>query len=273
VGTERGTPDVEAGMNRTIVLAAGGGALAAALIAVGVLAAVDDGTKSAVAQNPTTTVATGSPGVARTITVDGIGRVSGTPDTASLTLGVQVQAPTAAEALNTASAKAQTLIDTLTGAGVGKADIQTGNVSVYPNYKDMGTVAGYWASNSVTATVHDVANAGAVIDAAANAVGDGITLGGVWFSIDDTSGLYAQARAIAVGEARTRAEQLAKAANVSVGAVVAMNESAQYYPSPVAYDGRDSGGAATTTVPVMAPIEPGSQNLQLSVQVVFELIG
>jgi uncharacterized protein len=251
-------------MNRALLLAAGGGAVAAALIAVGVLAAVDDGPAPAVAQNPTTTEVPGA--ATRTITVDGVGAVSGTPDTATLNLGVQVQAPTAAEALDTASSKSQALVDTLTDAGVGKADIQMRGLNVYPTYTGPGSVNGYTAGSSVTATLHDIAKAGPVIDAATAAVGDGITLGGVWFSIDDTSALYAQARQMAVAEARTRAEQLAKAANLAVGSVVSMNESAQHRTYLAA--------GAATTVPDAArsmPIEPGRQDLQLTVQVVFEL--
>jgi uncharacterized protein len=255
-------------MNRSIVLAAGGGAIAAALIAVGVLAAVDDAPTAAVAQSSTTTTAT-SAGVARTITVDSVGVVSGTPDTVSLNLGVQVEAPTAAEALDAASRKSQAVMDTLTGAGVGKADIRTSGLNVYPDYTGTGTRDGYSAGASVTATLHGISKAGDVIDAATAAVGDGITLGGVWFSIDDTSALYAQAREMAVAEARTHAEQLAKAANVSVGAVVAMNESAQYLP--MARDAMPVAAGAATTVPAALPVEPGRQDLQLTVQVVFEL--
>ena len=255
-------------MNRSIVLAAGGGAIAAALIAVGVLAAVDDGPTPAVAQNPPTTAAAPA-GTARTITVDGVGVVSGTPDTVSLNLGVQVEAPTAAEALDAASRKSQAVMDTLTGAGVGKADIRTSGLNVYPNYTGAGSRDGYSAGASVTATLHDISRAGEVIDAATAAVGDGITLGGVWFSIDDTSALYAQAREMAVAEARTHAEQLAKAANVSVGSVVAMNESAQYIP--MARDAMPAAGGVATTVPAALPVEPGRQDLQLTVQVVFEL--
>jgi uncharacterized protein YggE len=255
-------------MNRSIALAAGGGVIVASLIAVGVLAAVDDGPPSAVAQNPTTTTAS-SEGVTRTITVDGVGVVSGTPDTVTLSLGVQVEAPTAAEALDAASRKSQAVMDTLTGAGVGKADIRTSGLNVYPNYNGGGTRDGYSAGASVTATLHDISKAGEVIDAATAAVGDGITLGGVWFSIDDTSALYAQAREMAVAEARTHAEQLAKAANVSVGSVVAMNESAQYVP--MARDAVSAAGSVATTIPAALPVEPGRQDVQLTVQVVFEL--
>ena len=268
VGTGGGGRDVEAAMNRSLILAAAGGAVAAALIAVGVLTTVDDGPTPAVAQNPTSTTTAPGSG-ARTITVDGVGVVSGTPDTVSLSLGVQVEAPTAAAALDSASRKSQALMDTLTAAGVGKADTRTSGLNIYPNYTGPGTVNGYSAGSSVTATVHDISKAGSLIDAATGAVGDGITLGGVWFSIDDTSALYAQARQMAVAEARTRAEQLAKAANVSVGSVVAMNESTQYVP--LARDAMPAAAGAATTVPASLPVEPGRQDLQLTVQVVFEL--
>jgi uncharacterized protein YggE len=257
---------------------AGGGAVAA-LLAVGVLAAVHDGPTAATAQAPSTLAPTtvprstsGTPGVTRTVTVDGVGVVTGVPDTVTLRLGVSVERPSAADALQAANTKANALIDTLTGAGVAKTDIQTGYVSVWPSYDNGTTPKDYSASNSVTAVIHDVTRAGPVIDAATDAVGDGITLGGVSFSIDDTSDLYGQARQKAVEEATARAGQLARAAGVSVGTVLSINESVQ--SSPYAYD-RGVAASAATTVAAGAPtpIEPGSQELQLRVQVVFELVG
>jgi uncharacterized protein YggE len=183
-----------------------------------------------------------------------------------------VEGDTAAAALASAGTKANALIDTLTGAGVAKTDIQTGYVSVWPRYRDNSQdVTGYWASNSVNAVLHDIDRAGAVIDAATEAVGDGITMGGVSFSIDDTSGLYTKARQMAVEEAKRRAGELAEAAGASVGAVMSINESAQETPAAVAYD---RASAATTAAGAASmPIEPGKQELQLRVQVVFELVG
>jgi uncharacterized protein YggE len=260
-------------MKRWIVPAAGGGVVAA-LLAVGVLAAVSDGPHQATAQAPSTIAPTApASGAARTVSVDGVGVVSGIPDTVTVNLGVSVEGNSAAEALESANSKANALISTLTGAGVAKTDIQTGYVSVWPRYRDNSQdVSGYWASNSVTAVLHDIDRAGEVIDAATDAVGDGITMGGVSFSIADTSGLYTQARKQAVEEAKRRAGELAEAAGVSVGAVMSIDESAQEIPSPVAYD---RASAATTAAAGGAPmpIEPGQQELQLRVQVVFELVG
>ena len=257
------------------ILPAAGATVVAGLLTLGIAAAVHDGPRNAGAQDPGTTV----PGTTvaptssgpRTVTVDGLGTVSGTPDTATVWLGVQVEGVSAADALGTANAKAQKLVDTLLAAGVGKPDIQTGSISVYPRSVDGGTtVQGYTASNSVTAVIHDVGRAGTVIDDVTAAVGDGITLSGVSFSIDDTSSLFAQARKMAVDDARARAGQLAAAAGTSVGGVIAMNESVsgptgrQYYPAAAGAAPKD---AASTVV------EPGRQDIQLTVQVVFELVG
>jgi len=261
-------------MNRWIVPVAGGGVVVA-LLGVGVLAATRGGPSPAVAQTPTTVGAPGPVSVAsRTITVDGVGVVSGIPDTASLILGVNVQGSSAADAMERLNTKAGALIDTLTAAGVAKADIQTGSISVWPQYRDGSQdVYGYWASNSVNATIHGVDRAGPAIDAATAAVGDGVTLGGISFSIDDTSDLYGQARQKAVDEAKHRASQLAQAAGTSVGTVLSMNESVQSTP----YAAYDRGMATATSLagaaPAPTPIEPGSQELQLWVQVVFELVG
>jgi uncharacterized protein YggE len=262
-------------MKRSLVPLAGGG-LVVALLVVGVLAAVHDGPRSATAQAPTTvapSTASATGGVPRTVSVQGVGAVSGIPDTVTVNLGVSVEGRSAAEALEAANTKAQALIGTLTAAGVAKTDIQTGYVSVWPRYRDNSQdVDGYWASNSVTAELHDIDGAGAMIDAATNAVGDGITMGGVSFSIADTSGLYTKARQQAVAEAKRRAGELAGAAGVSVGGVVSIDESAQEVPAAIA-DAR--AGAATTAMAASTPvpIEPGRQDVQLRVQVVFELVG
>jgi uncharacterized protein YggE len=254
-------------MKRGFLIVTGVG-LAVAFVAVGAVVVVRHGPAPATAQSPSPTVPP-SGAAARTIAVQGVGIVSGTPDTVTLNMGVQVQATSASAALSSASAKAQSLIDTLTDAGVAKADIQTGYVSVWPNYTGPGVVeSGYWASNSLTAVIHDVAKAGPIIDAATKAVGDGTTLGGVSFSIADTSALYAQARKLAVDQARTHADQLATAAGGSVGAILSIDEAAQEMPLPVAYAPATTMAGAPSAVP---PIEPGRQQLQLSVKVVFEL--
>jgi uncharacterized protein len=261
-------------MRKWIVpVAVAGGVLVGALT-MGVVAKVSDdpttGAQGAQAQTPTT-VDTGGGGsgatVLRHVSVGGVGNVSGTPDTLTIGLGVRTQAQTAGAALDEANTKARALIDTLEKAGVAAVDIVTTNVSVWPQYDNSGRqVTGYEASNSVNAKLRDLSKAGEVIDAAAGAVGDAITLGGLSFGIDDTSALYAQARELAVKQAHTQADQLAKAAGGSLGPVISIEENAQQVPMPMYAAAADSAGGAASV-----PLQPGSQTISLSVQVTYEL--
>lgn len=204
----------------------------------------------------------------RYVAVSATGSVSTTPDTLTLSMGVRTQAPSANEALRDAATRADALIATLRGAGVEERDIQTTNLSIWPRYDNRGEqVVGYEASNTVEAKLRDLDGAGALIDAAAAAVGDAITLNGISFSVEDPTQLYAEARVQAVERARAQAEQLAAAAGAGVGQVLTIDESAQDVPPPVYLEraaADDGGGAAT-------PIEPGQQTVRLTVQVVFEL--
>lgn len=258
-------------MRRWYVPAALAGGVTVGALVMGIVALADDDHRSqpARADLRATTVAPGGgqAGAMRTITVNGVGSVSGTPDVLTLSIGVRTRAQSAGEALDEASAKAEALIATLKGAGVAEVDIATTEVSIWPQYDNQGReVTGYEASNGLSVKLRDLSKAGAVIDVAADAVGDAITLGGISFGIDDTGPLYAKARELAVGTARLQAEQLAKAAGVGLGGVVAITEGAQYTPSPM-YAGDMVAAAGGSAV----PLQPGSQQVQLTVQVVYEL--
>ncbi|HEX9258673.1 MAG TPA: SIMPL domain-containing protein [Acidimicrobiales bacterium] len=247
-----------------MVAAALGGGAVLGVTALGVI----NGTRAPVA--PATAQATPevqpSP---RQITVGGIGTVSGIPDTLTINLGVHTRADKAVDALRDASNRTTALIGVLKGAGVAAVDITTSDVSLYPRYASSGDViTGYEAGNSVTAKLRDLGKAGLLIDAAAEQVGDAIRLGGISFAIDDTGPLYVKARELAVGQARAQAEQLAKAAGVQLGRVLSMSETPRE-SSPVYRYAEAASDAAGAKV----PIEQGSQELQLSVSVVYEISG
>jgi len=217
-----------------------------------------------------TTGAGAAPGAPiRTITVSGDGTASGRPDTATVQLGVQVRAAKATAALEAANGKAQQLLDTLKISGVKPDDITTTNVSLYAQTANDGhTVTGYEAGNTVMAKIRDVGRAGVIIDAAAASVGDDISLQGVSFSIDDTGAMRAAARREAVAAAKAQAEQLASASGRHVGSIISLSEGTTA-PPPLAY--------AAGTVPAAdagsrVPLEPGQQQLDVAVTVVYELV-
>jgi hypothetical protein len=201
------------------------------------------------------------------ITARGVGTITGTPDVVTVVLGVQTQGPSAQGALDANTRQATALINMLKSKGVADADLQTSELSVNPSYDQTnGKISGYEVTNQVTATLHDIAGAGGIIDAAGDAAGDAVRVQQLSFSIDDDSALRAKARADAVKQAQTQARQLAEAAGVRLGKVRSITESAGGPPpSPLYKQSMDAAGAA----PV--PIQPGSQKLSVSVEIVYDI--
>jgi uncharacterized protein YggE len=117
--------------------------------------------------------------------------------------------------------------------------------------------------------IRDVSKAGTIMDAAAGVVGDEITLQGVSFTIDDTGALRVAARQDAVAKAKAQADQLAAAAGLKVGKVLALNEGVVNPMQPLPYPPLAAGAARDAASSV--PIEPGQQQLDVSVTVVYEL--
>lgn len=191
------------------------------------------------------------------------------PDTASLHLGVQATRPTAGDALNHTNASATSLIAALRDAGVADDDISTSGLSIFPQYgSENNAITGYQASNNITVTIRNITDVGSVIDAAAAAAGDAITIGGVSFFVDDTEALIGAARADAIGNARKRAGEFAAAAGVSVGAVQEISEVSIDSPGQPRFRtslANFSGGGSPT------PTESGTQDLSVSITVVYEL--
>jgi uncharacterized protein YggE len=203
---------------------------------------------------------------ARTITGTATGKVEGTPDTLTVTLGVQTGAGTAQAALAQNADQSTRVIAALKASGVAPKDVQTASLSLNPTFNRQGAITGYSVSNVVTAKIHDLANAGAVVDAAAAQAGNNIRVSGVVLSIEDTGQLVAAARADAVSRARAQAGQLAKAAHVHLGAVEKITErrpaSAGVFASQLSAD-----SAAVSRI----PIEAGTQDLSVDVTVVFAI--
>ena len=118
----------------------------------------------------------------------------------------------------------------------------------------------------MTAKVHDVPNAGRIVDAAAAQAGDDIRVQGVRLSIEDTSRLVARAREGAVVRARAQARQLARAAGVRLGPLQRITEQRSAPELPM-YQAR----LAASEVDLASPIEPGSQTLTVDVTVVYTI--
>jgi uncharacterized protein YggE len=193
------------------------------------------------------------------ITVTGNGTVDATPDRASFDFGVTSRGATAAEALTRNSSQARAIIDALKRAGIDSADIQTTQVSLWPQTSSDGTrITGYQASNSVQVTA-GLGRSGALVDAAVRAGAN--TVDGPNLDTADKTSLYGQALKKAVGDARTKAQALADGAGLTLGSMLKVREgdnAAQ--PVPMYAAARDAASV---------PIEAGTQQIQAAVTVTF----
>jgi hypothetical protein len=210
-------------------------------------------------------------GLVRTVTVVGQGKASGTPDVAHINIGVETSAASAQDAVNANKVNMNALLAKIKALGIADKDIQTSNFSIYtersqtyPTDTKAGTPDSvlYRVSNQVNLTVRDVAKLGDILDQAVSAGANSIY--GVYFSVEDTTALEAQAREKAVADAKSRAETLAKLNGVTVGQVVTISEVIGS-STPVYYSAAKADGLGGV------PVEAGQFEVTMSVQVTYEI--
>ncbi len=197
------------------------------------------------------------------VTVSGTGTARAAPDQATFSFGVQTEGASAKAALDANSAKMALVIAALKRAGVAEKDLQTQDVSVMPRQSETGQISGYYASNSVQALVRKLAGAGAVVDAAVGAGANQSS--GPSFDQSGRDAVYRSALRAAVADARTKAEALAAESNASLGRVTRIVEGFATEPVPM-YDRAVAQSAKPET-----PVEPGTQEVQATVTVTFDL--
>lgn len=205
----------------------------------------------------------------RTITVPGEGRVGVRADLAELRVGIALTEETVQGARTAGAVALQGVLSRLRTLGIKSADIQTSIISMTPAYdyssnRNPPRLVGYALTNTVSVTIRDLERVGDVIDGALTS--GATTLDNVTFRVANPKPAQRQARELAVADARARAETLAAAAGVQIGAVVSISE----------------GGAATPFAPYAAvrsmaaqdestPVEAGTNEISVAVTVTFTI--
>ncbi len=208
----------------------------------------------------------------RTITVVGEGKVRIKPDIARVQIGVEVMMNSVKEASEANKEQLESVLAALQEQGIDEKDIQTSGFNIYaerfgPNGPLPDDQINYRVSNNVTVTVRDLDSLGAVLDAAIEAGANNIY--GVEFSLEDSSAIESEARANAVNDAQTKAEDLAELTGTTVGSVVSVSEvignTGGYYSSNFAEASRAMGGGGST------PISPGELQLVMQLQITYAI--
>lgn len=200
------------------------------------------------------------------ITVSGLGTVNGTPDTLILDLTVTQTRNDVSSALAAANDSMNAVDAALSGKGVANADLKTSGEQLNPNYSPSGSVNGYTASESLTATLRDLKTAGSAISAVAAAGGNATRIDNVSLDIEHDNSLMQQARAAAFADAKAKAQQYAAAAGESLGKPTQVTETVNSPATPI-YNGAlmDARAASSAAVPIKA----GSAQISVNVTVVF----
>ncbi|MQY42708.1 DUF541 domain-containing protein [Epibacterium sp. SM1969] len=216
------------------------------------------------------TVAAAQPVVAeaqRQIVVQGSASRAVAPDQAVLTLGVREEHEEARAAMAAASKAMVAIIDELVAAGIAAEDMQTSQLSLSPvwarddRYDQNGTrkVVGFEASNMLTVKLRDLDALGGVLDQVL-AVGAN-QFQGLRFGLEDANAIERDLRAAAVKDAYDKAQQLADAAGVTLGAARQISE----------HDFRPDGVMMEMARSAPVPIAAGSLEFSHQVSLVFDL--
>jgi uncharacterized protein YggE len=212
---------------------------------------------------PAAQAATGGTADQHTLTFSGTGSVDLHPDTASIALTAVSDDSSSQAALAATSQKMRAVIAALKGltaVSIADDDLQTGDISSYQDWESPRT---WHASQTLTVTLHDVSQAGAVISAGNQAGADQVS--GPSFSVKDQKEAYRTALRAALADARQKADVIAQAMGGSVAGVLSVSEDNQGSPQPMYAMGKAAGAADSST----PPIQQGTLDVSAGVTVVF----
>jgi len=206
------------------------------------------------------------------IWVNGTGKVSVAPDVVNLSLGVESQANTVAEAQEKAQQAMNAVMQVLKSFNIADKDIKTQQYNISPIYtydepNRKSIITGYQVTNTVNVKIRDTGKAGQIIDDATRAAGDLIRINSVTFSIDDPTVYYAEARTKAMQDANQKAKQLAELGGVTLGKPTYISEYSSV-PGPV-YATKEMVSAAPD---ISTPISTGEMDITLNVQVTYSIL-
>lgn len=202
------------------------------------------------------------------------GEAKVTPDRATVQVGVQTRALTAAQAASDNARKQRAIIEAVKAAGIPAAQISTTGYNVQPEMAwdkvaQVSRITGYSVVNTVRIEVWALDKVGPVLDAALAKGANQVNSLDFWMSNPDSA--RRDALAMAVAKARGDAEVMARAAGGSLGALIEITSS-EYSQPPVfrremAMQSKMADAAAAPT-----PIEVGQESVRASVSVRWQFV-
>jgi uncharacterized protein YggE len=217
------------------------------------------------------------------INIMGEGEVLAVPDIAKFNFVINEVSETVDSAQQMATIKTNQSIDYLKSAGIEEKDIKTVLYNVNPKYEWIqekncfnsfcpgnSVIVGYEVFQSIDVKVRDVEKAGEIL----TGIGQiGISnVGGLEFIIDDEDVLLAEAKKLAIEDAKNKIQEIAKALGIKVGKIVSY-----YEESPVdmmygyGMGGREMMTEDKSVVATPPQLPTGENKIYSRVSVSFEI--
>lgn len=206
------------------------------------------------------------------ITVTGHGEVNARPDEATVQLGVQAQAETAAAAQDAVNTAMQKVLKNIKQAGVAEESIQTSGLNLTPVYaplkpgqeSELPPILGYRAANTIRIEVKDLAHIGKVVDAGLKAGAN--RLEGISFRLQNELPYRIQALEQAAAEAKAKGKTLAAALGVKIVGVGKVQEGQISLRRPLPMPMMAARAAAEAT-----PVEAGQLKVEATITVEYDI--
>ena len=209
-----------------------------------------------------------------TVTFDGLGKTTMTPDIAEMTFGISSTAATVSDAQKQNTDKMNALTDKIKAAGIAEADLQTQDYSAYEKtswdpVKQVSVSQGWVVSQSLQVKIRDVQKVSNIVQIGGQ--NGSTSISGPTFVVDDQSKYETIARASALADAKQKADSLAQTLGLHIDQVVGYSEStdgAVVPPMPYTMDLKSVAGSVASPTP---EISAGSQELTMHVNVTYLL--
>ncbi len=197
----------------------------------------------------------------RSVTTTGVGTASAVPDAVALTVAVRHQAASVADALAGCASAVEVLVATARRVA-DEDEVATRGFDVDRWHDRDGQPSGYVATHTLSVLCPGFDQAGELLTALADDVGDRFAVHGVRPTLTDTTALERQAREAAFALARAKADELAALAGQRVVEAVRVVEGRDDVPIARAemLSARAGGGTR---------FEPGTTDVSAAVTVTW----
>lgn len=207
---------------------------------------------------------------AATVTVTQKNTTTIAPDTASVIVGVQTEAESAAEAQKKNQEQSADVTDAVKKLGIEAKNIRTTGYDIFPSYNSSGNdVTGYRVTTSLEISDLSIEQAGTVLSESIKAGAN--TVDGVRFTSSQYDDQYQAALQQAVSDSRKKAEVIATAAGQKLGHVLSVAEG--YQDDSARYNGLSYATAEASLDKAAGAVglEPGELTITAEVTVVYEM--